>query len=84
MRLLGVKNVSELGPKFVSFPILRPHVPRPWASGRTPCLGFLLAITTDKVTPSQINTRRVERDIYDGEPGLDKRGLWAGLTKAKL
>jgi hypothetical protein len=24
----------------------------------------------------QINTRRVERDIYDGDPGLDKRGLW--------
>ncbi|KAI9903074.1 hypothetical protein N3K66_002426 [Trichothecium roseum] len=44
MRLLGVKNVSELGPKF-------------------------------------INSRKVERDIYDGEPGLDKRGLW---EKAKL
>ncbi|OAQ81839.1 mitochondrial cytochrome b2 [Purpureocillium lilacinum] len=44
MRLLGAKNISELGPRF-------------------------------------INTRRVERDIYDGDPGLDKRGLW---TKAKL
>ncbi|UNI21075.1 L-lactate dehydrogenase (cytochrome) [Purpureocillium takamizusanense] len=44
MRLLGAKNNSELGPRFV-------------------------------------NTRRVERDIYDGDPGLDKRGLW---TKAKL
>ncbi|KAL2212441.1 FMN-dependent dehydrogenase [Sarocladium strictum] len=44
MRLLGAKNISELGPKF-------------------------------------INTRRVERDIYDGEPGLDKRGLW---ERAKL
>ncbi|KFG87750.1 putative mitochondrial cytochrome b2 [Metarhizium anisopliae] len=44
MRLLGVKRISELGPKF-------------------------------------INSRRVERDIYDGEPGLDKRGLW---TKSKL
>ncbi|KAI6785663.1 Cytochrome b2-like protein [Emericellopsis cladophorae] len=44
MRLLGAKNISELGPKF-------------------------------------INTRKVERDIYDGEPGLDKQGLW---ERAKL
>ncbi|PNY24647.1 Aldolase-type TIM barrel [Tolypocladium capitatum] len=44
MRLLGAKNIPELGPRF-------------------------------------INSRRVERDIYDGDPGLDKRGLW---TKARL
>ncbi|KAJ6783261.1 hypothetical protein PWT90_09772 [Aphanocladium album] len=31
--------------------------------------------------PSCINTRRVERDIYDGEAGLDRQGLW---TKSKL
>lgn len=31
--------------------------------------------------PLQINSRMVERDIYDGEPGLDKGGLW---TKSKL
>ncbi|EGX91753.1 L-lactate ferricytochrome c oxidoreductase [Cordyceps militaris CM01] len=31
--------------------------------------------------PSCLNTRRVERDIYDGEPGLDRQGLW---TKSKL
>ncbi|KAK5990847.1 L-lactate dehydrogenase (cytochrome) [Cladobotryum mycophilum] len=29
----------------------------------------------------QINTRRVDRDIFDGDPGLDKQGLW---TKSKL
>ncbi|KAH7328685.1 FMN-dependent dehydrogenase-domain-containing protein [Stachybotrys elegans] len=44
MRLLGAKNVSELGPQF-------------------------------------INARRVERDIYDGEPGLGQKGLW---QKSKL
>ncbi|KFA66307.1 hypothetical protein S40285_01866 [Stachybotrys chlorohalonatus IBT 40285] len=46
MRLLGAKNVSELGP----------HL---------------------------INTRRVERDIYDGEPNLGQNGLWAKV-KSKL
>ncbi|KAJ0380813.1 hypothetical protein COL26b_001102 [Colletotrichum chrysophilum] len=45
MRLLGAKNISELGPKF-------------------------------------INTRQVERDIYDGESGLENRvSLW---VKSKL
>ncbi|KAM4059706.1 FMN-dependent dehydrogenase [Hirsutella rhossiliensis] len=44
MRLLGARNISELGPRL-------------------------------------INSRRVERDIYDGDPGLDRQGLW---TKAKL
>ncbi|CAM1506756.1 Fc.00g063970.m01.CDS01 [Cosmosporella sp. VM-42] len=44
MRLLGAKNISELGPKY-------------------------------------INPRRVERDIYDGDPGLDRHGLW---SRAKL
>ncbi|KAI1045924.1 hypothetical protein LB505_007983 [Fusarium chuoi] len=44
MRLLGAKNISELGPKFV-------------------------------------NARQVERDIYDGDSGLDRQGLW---TKSKL
>ncbi|KAL6800280.1 FMN-dependent dehydrogenase domain-containing protein [Trichoderma sp. SZMC 28012] len=40
MRLLGAKNISELGPRF-------------------------------------INTRRVERDIFDGDAELDRQGLWA-------
>lgn len=34
----------------------------------------------------QVNTRMLERDIYDGEPNLDKSGLWekSGLMKSKL
>ncbi|KAL2278201.1 hypothetical protein FJTKL_14617 [Diaporthe vaccinii] len=50
MRLLGAKNIDELGPRF-------------------------------------INSRAVERDIYDGEPGLDKNGLWekaASVVRSKL
>lgn len=50
MRLLGAKNINELGPRF-------------------------------------INSRAVERDIYDGEPGLDKNGLWekaASVVRSKL
>ncbi|KAI1109163.1 FMN-dependent dehydrogenase [Nemania sp. NC0429] len=46
MKLLGVKDVSELGPKF-------------------------------------INTRKVERDIYDGEANLETFGLWERV-KSKL
>lgn len=49
MRLLGAKNVGELGPRF-------------------------------------INSRMVERDIFDGDAGLDKSGLWekAAIVKSKL
>lgn len=35
----------------------------------------------------QVNTRMVERDIYDGEPNLDRSGLWekqAAVAKSKL
>lgn len=32
----------------------------------------------------QINTRVVERDIYDGESGLDRQGLWSSLARSKL
>ncbi|KAJ4163842.1 hypothetical protein LMH87_005546 [Akanthomyces muscarius] len=39
------------------------------------------ASTISDLRPSCLNTRRVERDIYDGEPGLDRQGLW---TKSKL
>ena len=66
MRLLGAKNVSELGPRFVSppSPQIYPMIPK------------------ERVADSgQINTRKVERDIYDGDPGLDKKGLW---ERAKL
>ncbi|KAK3366859.1 FMN-dependent dehydrogenase-domain-containing protein [Lasiosphaeria ovina] len=44
MKLLGVKDVSELGPRF-------------------------------------INSRMVERDIFDGGAGLDKAGLWTSRAK---
>ncbi|KAK7427702.1 hypothetical protein QQZ08_005808 [Neonectria magnoliae] len=40
LRLMGAKNISELGPRL-------------------------------------INARSVERDIYDGDPGLERRGLWS-------
>ncbi|KAH9888256.1 FMN-dependent dehydrogenase-domain-containing protein [Xylariomycetidae sp. FL2044] len=46
MRLLGAKNISELGPR-------------------------------------HINTRKVERDIFDGEAGLEMLGLW-DKVKSKL
>ncbi|KAH8910412.1 FMN-dependent dehydrogenase [Coniochaeta sp. PMI_546] len=44
MKLLGAKNVSDLGPRFV-------------------------------------NARVVERDIFDGDAGLDKSGLWTSRAK---
>lgn len=34
---------------------------------------------TDEIL--QINTRMVERDIYDGDAGLDTDGLWAKKSK---
>ena len=43
-------------------------------------LFFLLRLTRRSFP--QINTRIVERDIYDGDSGLDKSGLWT--AKAKL
>lgn len=38
------------------------------------------------LTYCQVNTRAVEREIYDGEPNLDNAGLWekAALVKSKL
>lgn len=30
----------------------------------------------DAYSKTQINSRAVERDIYDGEAGLEKPGLW--------
>lgn len=38
------------------------------------------------LTLFQVNTRMLERDIYDGEPNLDKTGLWekSGLLRSKL
>ncbi|KAF3346269.1 Diacylglycerol O-acyltransferase 2A [Verticillium dahliae VDG2] len=45
------------------------------------CMRLLGAKTVAELGPRFINSRMVERDIYDGEPGLDKGGLW---TKSKL
>ncbi|KJZ73529.1 hypothetical protein HIM_07085 [Hirsutella minnesotensis 3608] len=41
------------------------------------CMRLLGAKNTSELGPHFVNSRRVERDIYDGDPGLDKRGLWA-------
>ncbi|KAL2175446.1 cytochrome b5-like protein [Thermothelomyces heterothallicus CBS 202.75] len=46
MKMMGARNLSELGPRF-------------------------------------INTRMVERDIFDGDAGLDRSGLWTP-SRAKL
>ncbi|KAF4123360.1 Conserved region in glutamate synthase [Geosmithia morbida] len=45
------------------------------------CMRLLGAKSVSDLGPHFINSRRVERDIYDGEPGLDKGLLW---TKSKL
>ncbi|KAH7375960.1 FMN-dependent dehydrogenase [Plectosphaerella cucumerina] len=45
------------------------------------CMRLLGAKTVADLGPRFINSRAVEHDIYDGESGLDKQGLW---TKAKL
>ncbi|POR39421.1 Aldolase-type TIM barrel [Tolypocladium paradoxum] len=45
------------------------------------CMRLLGAKSISELGPRFINSRRVERDIYDGESGLDKRGLW---TRARL
>lgn len=78
MRLLGAGTVAALGPKFVSrttyLSILRaPFVPLP-------------GLSQFHADIHQVNTRIVERDIYDGEPNLDETGLWeeAAVVKSKL
>ncbi|CAN8098570.1 unnamed protein product [Discula destructiva] len=50
------------------------------------CMRLLGASNIQELGPRFINTRMVERDIYDGEPNLDKAGLWekSGLIKSKL
>ncbi|KAM0332284.1 hypothetical protein ACHAQA_002560 [Verticillium albo-atrum] len=45
------------------------------------CMRLLGAKTVADLGPRFINSRAVERDIYDGDAGLDKGGLW---TKSKL
>ncbi|KAI1849258.1 hypothetical protein JX265_008670 [Neoarthrinium moseri] len=46
------------------------------------CMRLLGAPDVSALGPRNINTRMVERDIYDGEAGLDRDGLWE--PKAKL
>ncbi|QPG99722.1 hypothetical protein C2857_002408 [Epichloe festucae Fl1] len=45
------------------------------------CMRLLGVETISELGPHLINSRRVERDIYNGDAGLDKRGLW---TRSKL
>lgn len=73
MRLLGANSVDELGPHFVSL-LYGHHDPHVFVLGRM------------VLTSSQVNTRMLERDIYDGEPNLNKTGLWekAALIKSKI
>lgn len=70
MRLLGAKDIQELGPRFVRL------------------LSYTHDLTSEALLTilHQVNSRTVERDIYDGEPNLDKSGLWEkfGLVKSKL
>ncbi|KAL2757517.1 hypothetical protein ACRALDRAFT_2039930 [Sodiomyces alcalophilus JCM 7366] len=45
------------------------------------CVRLLGAQSIADLGPRFINTRMVEKEIFDGDPGLDKGGLW---TPAKL
>ncbi|ORY62174.1 FMN-dependent dehydrogenase [Pseudomassariella vexata] len=45
------------------------------------CMKLLGAKSVSDLGPQHINSRMVERDIYDGDAGLDTTGLW---TKSKL
>ncbi|CCC06093.1 hypothetical protein SMACR_00310 [Sordaria macrospora] len=45
------------------------------------CMKLLGAKTIDDLGPRFINSRRVERDIFDGDAGLDKNGLWTSRAK---
>ncbi|KAL2108401.1 hypothetical protein VUR80DRAFT_3825 [Thermomyces stellatus] len=45
------------------------------------CVRLLGATSVDELGPRFVNTRMVERDIYDGPSGLDNSKLW---TKSKL
>lgn len=73
MRLLGAKNIGELGPRFVSLP------EQSHSQTRSCC-------RTLRLTRCQVNARMVERDIYDGEPNLDQSGLWekSAVLKSRL
>lgn len=50
------------------------------------CMRLLGAKSIEELGPQFVNTRMLERDIYDGESNLDNTGLWekAALIKSKL
>ena len=64
MRLLAVERVDQLGPQHVSLSFSG-HDDRDFLSSRF--ADFAL---------QQVNTRAVERDIYDGPTGFSKVGMW--------
>ncbi|KAI9759127.1 MAG: hypothetical protein M4579_002574 [Chaenotheca gracillima] len=70
MRLLGAQTVNDLGPK---------HVRNP-----NPMTLDLGSKPSGADSSTQVNTRVVEQQIYDGPAGLEKLGLWVQATKAKL
>ncbi|KAI0022582.1 mitochondrial cytochrome b2 [Xylariomycetidae sp. FL0641] len=47
------------------------------------CMRLLGVKSVDELGPQHINTRKVERDIYDGPAGLENFGLWEKV-KSKL
>lgn len=69
MRLLGVEKVSQLGPQHVSAVTSFGVCP---AYG-TPDFRFCSDLHGTHV---QINTRAVERDVYDGKASRSKLNLW--------
>jgi hypothetical protein len=71
MKLLGAKSVSDLGPRFVRIPPLSSTLLETEHAG----------LTADPVPTQQVNARMVERDIFDGDAGLDKSGLWTSRAK---
>ncbi|KAL1836459.1 hypothetical protein VTJ49DRAFT_5134 [Mycothermus thermophilus] len=48
------------------------------------CMKMLGARSLSELGPRFINTRAVERDIFDGDSGLDRSGLWEPPSKSKL
>ncbi|KAL2266646.1 hypothetical protein VTJ83DRAFT_5998 [Remersonia thermophila] len=48
------------------------------------CMKMLGATSLSELGPRFVNTRVVERDIFDGDAGLDRSGLWEPPSKPKL
>lgn len=72
MRLLGAETVEELGPKHVSiFSTSSPPSTQSF-SAHIPPSDF----EAKQHALSKVNTRMLERDIYDGPAGLEKLNMW--------